>query len=873
VNADERIASEVRALRGPRGTGGAPRPAARRIVGAALLVATAAPLTAQEKPAVTAPTPAPAQGQAPAKERRHAEISSPNFFINPIPGSDDVEVFAQNLYLFLPDRGIELRADDALLWGDRDLVLALTHGGGDRKVDPLHAGPQIPTSPDRPPLKAPSAGDPEAALQNGLKEIYAEGHVFFRDGEEHVVFAERLYQHLLERRGVVVDCDLYAQTLLRDRKVPLHPDAPAPLRKVDLQLRARELRVLGDQQITAVDAQFTTCRFGNPHYHVHAGDLTVKVETDEELKTTPVVTLKDATLRLGDVPVAPLPDFAVDADEGQTLPLKRVKTGHSSRYGAFLETIWGGDLPETGKALTDELDLSKPLKLGWEADVDGYSERGPGLGEAFHWKAPQLLEGEMGGYWLHDKADHDQETDHVIDNPERGRAWLKDRCHFGDFWQLDTEVSYFSDEGFQPEFFEREFKEEKEPESYAHLIRQQDNTRLGLLYMNRLNSWQSQTDTLPGADFEQLGEPLMKLELPSWLERDGQANYLVLSHVESAGNYRDHPADSDPDPAERVVRADTQIELSTTVPIGPASIRPYASGEFTGWDRNSNDDANIGRAVGTAGARGELELHRNFDAYVPWLGIDGLRHIVLLEAEYTDVYDVSKEPDQLIQIDQIDQVKPLEQYLLAVRQRFQSHRRNEKGAIETVNVVDLDVSLPIYPHALRDNPVVTSSGTEGETYGPLHVEFRHRLDFQDKWLRNSSLFAETDWNLHEHRFSSVDLGTALMPAPEWTTLVSWLVTPGLTRAITGEIDYQLTEKWSVAALEQYDFFQGHGLAHRYELRRMGDDFSVAFGFEHDPSANNTSITIAIYPNFLGNRGHRSFVGGRGDTPGLDPNPF
>lgn len=827
-------------------------------------VACAPTLRAQEKAPPKPPEkPAAAQGGV-----GRVLLDAASYSWNPVEGSDDIEVFADSLHLRLPDRNIELRADHAVMWGDRDLLL-LFQGGGGAKGEPLRAGPEIPTSPDRPPLKKPSAGDPEAALRNGLREIYAEGHVLFREGDEHVLFADRIYQHLLEQRGLVIDGDLFGQAEFKERKTPLQPK-PEEL-KVVVRLRARELRLLGLHAVVAKDAQFTTCRYGNPHYHVHAGDLTLQEETDEELHTSPVVHLHDATLDLEGVPVAPLPGFAVAADEGQSLPIERVETGHSTRYGWFAKTTWGGDLPDAAQALRDEFDMTKPLRLGWETTVDGYSARGVGLGQAFQWKSPNLIQGQMGGYWIRDHADQDQETPFVIDNPDRGRAWLRDRFNFADHWQFDTEVNYLSDEGFQPEYFEKEFKEEKEPENYGHLIRQEDNTRFGFLYMNRLNSFQSQTDTLPGADFEQIGQPLMKLELPGWLERDHQANYVVLSHFESVGNYRDHPADSDPNPAERVVRADSQLELSTTIPIGPASIRPFAGGEFTGWDRNADDNSNIGRAVGTAGARGELELHRNFDAYVPSLGIDGLRHIVLLQADYENVYAVSKDPSQLIPIDQIDQVKPLEEYLLAVRQRFQTHR-----AKETVNVLDLDFELPVFPHAERDNPVTTPTGTEGQTYGPLHMELHHRPYFDTPWLKNTTLFAETDWDLHQHRFTSVDLGVALMPvpgSPDWTTLASWLAQPGVSRTLTAEIDYRLTDKWSVAALEQYDFFQGSGLEHRYELRHIGDDFTIAFGFERDVAAGNTSFTIAIYPNFLGNRAHRSFVGGRGDTPGLDPNPF
>src|SRR5262249_53890990 len=162
-------------------------------------------------------------------------------------------------------------------------------------------------------------------------------------------------------------------------------------------------------------------------------------------------------------------------------------------------------------------------------------------------------------------ADHDQETPFVIDQPDRGRSWFLNRWTPAEFWRLDTEASWYSDEGFQPEYFEREFKEEKPPENYAHLTRQEGTARLSFIYLNRLNEWQTTQESLPSGAFDQVGQTLAKIPLPEFLERDGAPNYLVLSDFTSVGNFRNQFADDTQQPAERVVRADTEIELSTTL--------------------------------------------------------------------------------------------------------------------------------------------------------------------------------------------------------------------------------------------------------------------------------------------------------------------
>src|SRR5262249_26736390 len=157
----------------------------------------------------------------------------------------------------------------------------------------------------------------------------------------------------------------------------------------------------------------------------------------------------------------------------------------------------------------------------------------------------------------------------------------------------------------------------------------------------------------------------------------------------------------------------------------------------------------------------EFMLHRDFDAWSPAMGIDGLRHVMLFEVDYVDVYASSKDPTQLVPIDDTEEFDVKETYLFAWRQRLQTHRElvDDRGrrSVEMGSVLDLDLEQPLYPHAERDTPVTTPAGIEGQTAGPLHGELHARPDFSPSWLKNTTLFAEGDWNWYDHRLDSSDL--------------------------------------------------------------------------------------------------------------------
>ena len=176
---------------------------------------------------------------------------------------------------------------------------------------------------------------------------------------------------------------------------------------------------------------------------------------------------------------------------------------------------------------------------------------------------------------------------------------------------------------------------------------------------------------------------------------------------------------------------------------------------------------------------------------------------------------------------------------------------------------------PISSIKRRCSSATVSASTAGESTGPLRYDALWRPGLTGRVLRNSYLFSEGEWSFKDGAFDIVNVGAALQPTLDWTTIVSWRNARGLSEVITGEVDWRLTEKWSVAVLEQYDLDDQSGLEHRIELRRHGHDFTVAFGFERDRGDGDVAFTFALYPSFLSKgRAERSLSSSRGDRPSL-----
>jgi hypothetical protein len=760
---------------------------------------------------------------------------------------------------------LELRGGRGAIWGDADLAsLLMQQQRAD--ADPLHQPALIPGLPGRPPLPQ-TLGSVERGRLESIHEIYVEDHVAWRQGRSSLVFAEQMYLHVLEQRGVLHQVAGYLETPYKNSQVPF-------------QIRAESLRILGRNHLQALGVKLSTCVYGEPHFHVESGKSALfweQQDTSTDLAslqrpTQVTVRAEETVLAIEDVPSLPLPPFAIEVSTGEPLPIKEVRVGGSSAYGTYLQTLWANEFRRIGESVHRALGIDAPFEGEWRTNLDAYSRRGVGIGPGAYYTSPGLYEGESGAYYLYDLADEDRSRLPVaepggsgdpfrpdIDPPHRVRAFTRNRFHPFPETRFDVESHYFSDENFQQEFFEEEFKEAKEPETYGHLVWQRNTMRSRALYRNRLNDFDTQVDSLPQISFDQVSEPLFSIPGTEILSDAEQPAQVLLTQAHDAAYLRLHPADGANLSSEHYLRGDSLLELSSAMQLGPFGLHPYASGRVTAYDRRATSKDNIGRLLGVVGARVQLPLHRSYSTDLPWMNINGMRHIALLDAGYENVYASSRDPQELVNIDSVDTLDERQEYLLGLRQRLQTWRNGQ-----IVDFFELDMEVPLFPKEKRDSPT-------GRTAGFLRTDLVYRPGLSQEWLQGLALFSESEWDLDRHHFEVFNVGLGWSPLERWYGSVSFRKLRGSSRVLTGFVDFELTDKWSLAYFNQYDLRFSEGLEERFTLRRHGHDFLFELAVEHDQAEGDTSVSIGIQPMFL-TRGDRGYSSNRGQRPALYEDP-
>src|SRR5262249_31539102 len=165
-----------------------------------------------------------------------------------------------------------------------------------------------------------------------------------------------------------------------------------------------------------------------------------------------------------------------------------------------------------------------------------------------------------------------------------------------------------------------------------------------------------------------------------------------LTMQDFISNARLLPDDDTNDPSVRNLRAGTaaQLDWPLDLPNGDR-IRVTAEGDLTGFE----DTVDEGSAV-RYGSVGGVSWSRTYsgvaDAHSETWNIDGLRRIVEPFVGYSNRYALSMEPDELLQIDAIEQEQRIETLTLGVRDRIQTHQDGK-----VVTIMDNEFSLPLYP--------------------------------------------------------------------------------------------------------------------------------------------------------------------------------
>ncbi|MCR4321387.1 MAG: LPS assembly protein LptD, partial [Candidatus Brocadiaceae bacterium] len=385
-------------------------------------------------------------------------------------------------------------------------------------------------------------------------------------------------------------------------------------------------------------------------------------------------------------PVAYLPYLSLDVRKKENL-LKDWEFGSSSRFGSFLRTDW------------DLYVLTGGKQKEWSnltLDLDYLQKRGLGTGLDFEYKGEDVF-GFVNTYYIKDQGDFD--VNHIpIEDRDRGTILWRHRQELPYDWRLDMEYSYLSDPRFLREYFEHQFKEEKDRETVLYLRRIHDTTAETFLVNEQLNAFDTTVDSLrekryserlPEAAYRIIGEPIWDNRLI--FTSESSATYFKGSFDQSDMSRLDDSSIAfasagpsvEPQP---VTRIDTVNRVSMPFKPGIFNINPFVEGRATGYTESidtsgADDEANgpaTGRFIGSMGFDWSSTHWRTYSVYNDLFKINRLRHVFVPELRYTYSPVVTEDPNNLYQHDAIDALDTSQVAAIGVKNMFKT-KRGEPG--------------------------------------------------------------------------------------------------------------------------------------------------------------------------------------------------
>ena len=261
------------------------------------------------------------------------------------------------------------------------------------------------------------------------------------------------------------------------------------------------------------NATFTACTFKHPHTRITSTSID-GIDGDRLL-------MKNALFYFGDTPVVYFP--AVYADFEYAWPRLKVAFGSSSRLGTFASA---------------QLEFEPVKGVTVKPRIEVMSERGVAYGLAVEYELghDKDVRGVLDAFWI----PNDSGTDFLADTSRRGSPWpgtwppalgtgalpndvalgvtnryrikfehqheMKLANRYG--LELDVEVHKFSDAGVYYEYFEKEFKTAKDPETRIQLKLQRDNWAAFIHIKKQINGFLTQTEYLPQIGFNWIAQPI-----------------------------------------------------------------------------------------------------------------------------------------------------------------------------------------------------------------------------------------------------------------------------------------------------------------------------------------------------------------------------
>ncbi len=788
------------------------------------------------------PEPVPTPGGSPQLE----EVDLPETVELPLAGPDLPIVTPQGLVRF-SFGGAEYRPGE-----DEDVVIA---DGGvivDYQSQVSGAYSQITMSAERAVVFVdPGSVDgtqSQSVSAARIRGVYLEGAVIVTTNrDEYTVRAPRVFYDYRNDRAIMPDA------VLRTYDDRLNKPIYA---------RAKRFRQVAANQWEGEGVRVSASEFRTPHLAIGAKRVTVtQLPEDDGPGVRTRVDSDSNTLRIGDLPILYWPNFEGDIE---AIPLRSVSAGYSDSEGVGVETRW--NLPAL-------IGLAQPQGADLELAVDGYSERGVGVGVTGRYRG-QNGQGVAELYGLYDTGDDRTSSGQDVERDDgfRGVALWEHRMKLAPRWDLQAQFSYISDETFITTWREDDFEDRREYETSLYLKYQKRNTAFTFLAKGELNDFVSneyllasrtyQVERLPEIGYYRFGDSLfddtmtyssesrlglVRLDLTKATPRELGVRPNAFGPGVNADDRLDEVLIGRGYPTQIVQRFDTRHEVSRPFQYGWARITPFGVARLTAYDEDFEDfseDADSTRVWGALGVTASTEISRiNDGAQSRVFNIDRLRHIIEPRLSIWWADTTVDDDDLPVYDEEVESIASGAAVEAGMRHTWQTMR----GGAGRQRSVDF---------LIWDAAVVMNSGDAGaESDNPQYFGYRPEYSLVGDHFRNQLRWALSDFaaltsdvtlDLDDGEMARGSIGMRFDHSPAMWTLIEYrdLDVTGDQLLVLGA-NYQLTPKYSVTFRPQWDFNNDEFREILFQVTREFPDIRVRGGVRFDQIRDETSFFASL----------------------------
>ena len=296
-------------------------------------------------------------------------------------------------------------------------------------------------------------------------------------------------------------------------------------------------------------------------------------------------------------------------------------------------------------------------------------------------------------------------------------------------------------------------------------------------------------------------------------------------------------------------------------------MNPAVGGSFY-WADSANGFANNNLVVKDTGSESRYagffslrvgtQVHRNFDVRNRTFDLKGLRHVASVDAQYFDRFEVSQDANTFQRNDQIDELAEQNIGSVRIRNRLQTKRDGE-----IVDWIDWESRFLYY---------FEDSGPSGFRAFGLREDFAQplqNLDFpgEDKYrstprrglsmvqqrvrfalLSNLWLVGEGDYDreLREWETSLAGVQFQTGERMNWYMGRRTIRHDSIIWTVRGQ--YRVSDRWGFGVQASRNTTSNDRLDSKITIFRRNHDFTISMEVETEDLLDETTFSLAIYPN-------------------------